>query len=231
MDQIVINTAPNLLALSSYEIIINISASVIIGFWIAFCYQKTHHGLSYSQGFVHSLILITIIICTVIMVIGSSLASAFALVGAMSIIRFRTILKDTKDLIYVFAALTLGMGAGTGNYKLCIIASLFFGVISFILHRINYASIYRSDFILNFKVKIDKENSIKNPMYLNLFDKYCSSYHLLNIEPLLNKNFNKISYDITLNANVDPNKFVEDFKGLKDVSEIIFVSSKNDVDF
>ena len=58
------------------------------------------------------------------MTIGSSLVRAFALVGAMSIIRYRTVLKDTKDLTYVFAALVLGMGAGTGNFMLVFVGSL-----------------------------------------------------------------------------------------------------------
>ena len=61
-------------------------------------------------------IFIAVIVCMVIMIIGNNLARAFALVGALSIIRFRTVIKDTKDIAYIFWSLAAGMGAGTGSY-------------------------------------------------------------------------------------------------------------------
>ena len=98
------------------EVILNSFVAFVLGLCIAYTYKKTHQGLSYSQSFVLTIIFVTIIIGFVMMVIGNSLARAFALVGALSIIRFRTVVKDTKDTAYVFMALAVGMGAGTGNY-------------------------------------------------------------------------------------------------------------------
>ena len=75
------------------EILINLAASFILALAIAFTYRATHRGLSYSQSFVLTLIFVTVITSMVVMVIGNNLARAFALVGAMSIIRFRTVVK------------------------------------------------------------------------------------------------------------------------------------------
>ena len=102
------------------EIIINLIISFILGVVISLVYKRTHKGLSYSQSFMITNIFIAVIVCMVIMIIGNNLARAFALVGALSIIRFRTVVKDTKDTAYIFWALAAGMACGTGSYFLAI---------------------------------------------------------------------------------------------------------------
>ena len=71
----------------------------------------------------------------VIMIIGNNLARAFALVGALSIIRFRTVVKDTKDTAYIFWSLAAGMAAGTGSYFLAIIGTIIILIFGIILNR------------------------------------------------------------------------------------------------
>ena len=95
-------------------VIINLVLSFILGLLISYVYRKTHKGLSYSQSFIITAVLVTVIVAMVIMIIGNNLARAFALVGALSIIRFRTVVKDTKDTAYIFWSLAAGMAAGTG---------------------------------------------------------------------------------------------------------------------
>ena len=102
------------------EIIINLILSFVLGVIISLVYKKTHKGLSYSQSFMITNIFIAVIVCMVIMIIGNNLARAFALVGALSIIRFRTVIKDTNDIAYIFWSLAAGMGAGTGSYFLSV---------------------------------------------------------------------------------------------------------------
>ena len=100
------------------EVIINLILAFFLGLVISAVYKKTHKGLSYSQSFMVTNIFVTVIVCMVIMIIGNNLARAFALVGALSIIRFRTVVKDTKDTAYIFWSLASGMAAGTGSYFL-----------------------------------------------------------------------------------------------------------------
>ena len=80
----------------------NLLLSCILGIIISTIYKITHKGLSYSQSFMLTIVFVTVVVCMVMMVIGNNLARAFALVGALSIIRFRTVIKDTKDTSYVF---------------------------------------------------------------------------------------------------------------------------------
>ena len=107
---------------------------------VAYVYQYTHKGLSYSQSFTMTLVFVAAIVAVVMMVIGSSLARAFAMVGALSIIRFRTVVKDTKDTAFVFAALAQGMAAGTSSYFLAITSCAFITLIAVVLYKTNFGS-------------------------------------------------------------------------------------------
>ncbi|NOR71921.1 MAG: DUF4956 domain-containing protein, partial [Methylomarinum sp.] len=134
METVLLNSDGNLLNYSNIEILININVAIVVGIILSVVYRATHKGLSYSQSFAQTLVFIALIVALVVMVIGGSLARAFALVGAMSIIRFRTVLKDTKDMSYVFAALALGMGAGTSNYFLVGVGTLSLTLLAFALY-------------------------------------------------------------------------------------------------
>ena len=121
------------------QILINLSLSFVLGIIISLVYKKTHKGLSYSQSFMITNVFVTVIVCMVIMIIGNNLARAFALVGALSIIRFRTVVKDTKDTAYIFWSLASGMAAGTSSYFLAFAGTLVVSGVAFILYYTNFA--------------------------------------------------------------------------------------------
>ena len=110
--------AADLFKYSPSEMALNVGLATVLGIIVALVYRATHKGLSYSQSFTQTIFLVSIIVAIVMMVIGGSLSRAFALVGALSIIRFRTVVKDTRDTAFVFAALAVGMAAGTSSYVL-----------------------------------------------------------------------------------------------------------------
>lgn len=126
------------------EVILNLLIAFFLGFIISLVYKKTHKGLSYSQSFVLTNIFVAVIVAMVIMVIGNNLARAFALVGALSIIRFRTVVKDTKDTAYIFWSLAAGMAAGTGSYFLAASGTTIITMIALVLNYTNYGSILKS---------------------------------------------------------------------------------------
>ena len=128
------------------EILINLIIAFFLGFIISLVYKKTHKGLSYSQSFVLTNIFVCVIVSMVIMVIGNNLARAFALVGALSIIRFRTVVKDTKDTAFIFWSLAAGMASGTGSYFLAISGTAVISMIALVLYYTNYGSIFKSCF-------------------------------------------------------------------------------------
>ncbi len=212
------------------EIILNLIFAFFLGFVISLVYKKTHKGLSYSQSFVLTTIFVAVIVAMVIMVIGNNLARAFALVGALSIIRFRTVVKDTKDTAYIFWSLAAGMAAGTGNYFLATSGTLIISMIAFVLNFTNYGSIFKSEFIIQFRTQnLDSDKNKKE--YEAIFKKYCKVSTLLNAEVSGDNSSLKLSFDIVLKEDMSYENFIKDLSKLKSLSEVVAVAAKNDVDY
>lgn len=121
------------LTLNVEDVVERLVVGLLCGVLLALFYRRSYRN-TYVPGFVASLILLTITTACVIMVIGDSLARAFGLAGAMSIIRFRTALKDTHDIVFVFIALTMGLAIGVGFYLVAITGSIFIGLTAWTLN-------------------------------------------------------------------------------------------------
>lgn len=209
-------------------VIINLIFSFFLGLFISYVYKQTHKGMSYSQSFMITNIFIALIVCMVIMIIGNSIARAFALVGALSIIRFRTVIKDTKDIAYIFWSLAAGMACGTSSYFIAITGTIIISLIAFILFKTNYGSIYKSEFILQFRYK---KNNDEVASYKKVFDEFCSSSTILNSEASGDNNSLKLTFDIRLKEDKDLEKFTLELDKTLGLSEVAIVASKNDIDF
>jgi hypothetical protein len=94
-----------------------------LGQLIAWVYGKTHRGVSYSRTFTQSLVLMTMVVALALHVIGNNIVTAFGLIGALAIIRFRNVLKDTRDTVFVFFALVLGMAVGVERYSASLVGT------------------------------------------------------------------------------------------------------------
>ncbi|URN92991.1 MAG: DUF4956 domain-containing protein [Candidatus Pristimantibacillus lignocellulolyticus] len=113
------------------QIIISLAISFIVGLFIYFLYRRIFSGILYSKSFNVALIGMTMITATVIIAINSNLVLSLGMVGALSIVRFRTPIKDPTDLIFLFWAAVAGIVTGAGFYTLAIIGSLVIGLILF----------------------------------------------------------------------------------------------------
>ena len=214
---------------SPTEILINIILSFFLGLFISYIYKMTHKGMSYSQSFMITNIFIALIVCMVIMIIGNNIARAFALVGALSIIRFRTVVKDTKDIAYIFWSLASGMAAGTGSYYIAIIGSIIISAVAIILFKTNYGSIYKSEFLLQFRYNKNPKNSV--PIYNNIFNEFCKTTTLLNSEISEDKETLKLTFDIYLKESSHIDDFTLKISKLEGICEVSVVASKNDIDY
>lgn len=227
MDTLLLTPEGNLLNYSHTEIIINMVAALAIGIVLSTTYRVTHKGLSYSQSFSQTVVFITLIVAIVMMVIGGSLARAFALVGALSIIRFRTVLKDTKDMSFIFGALALGMAAGTSNYFLAASGTIMVISLAYLLYKTNFGAVYKSEFILRFRFFRRGESSD----YLEAINAICKRSDLLHMEPSGDNQSVSLTYDLALKDDRTADELTKIMGGLEDVSEVVLIASKNDVDY
>ena len=147
----------------------------------------------------------------------------------MSIIRFRTVVKDTKDIAYIFWSLSAGLAAGTGSYYIAIIGTIIISLVSIILFKSNYGSIYKSEFLLQFRYV--KNNKLKIPSYNKVLNEFCKSTSLLNSEISGDNKALKLTFDIYLKEEKDIDEFVIKLSKLSNISEVSIVASKNDIDY
>ncbi len=211
------------------EILINLVLSFILGVLISLIYKKTHKGLSYSQSFMVTNIFVAVIVCMVIMIIGNSLARAFALVGALSIIRFRTVVKDTKDTAYIFWSLAAGMAAGTGSYFLAIAGSIIISGIALMLFYTNFGSIIKSEFIVQFRINSNDSNITSQ--YNRLISDFTKSQTLLSSESSGDGQTIKVSFDVVMKEEMKQNELISKISKIDGVSEVVIIAAKSDVDY
>ena len=105
------------------SILMNILFSAFLGIVIYLSYYLTHRGTIYSKKFNVSLVVLTVLTGTVMTVIGNNLALSLGMVGALSIVRFRTAIKDSRDSIYIFWTIIVGICCGVGDYMVAAIGS------------------------------------------------------------------------------------------------------------
>lgn len=153
--------------------------ALLCGVFISLLYRWTYRGLSYSTNFANTIILLTMVTSVVIMVIGDNLATAFGLVGAMSIIRFRTAVKDAQDIMFIFFALAMGLACGVGLYSVAVIGTVVIGAIFYIIVNVNLAAPRRRDFLLQVLLNGKENNTVEMQKVL---DKYCRNCKLVNVK-------------------------------------------------
>lgn len=142
------------------NLLIALLTSAILNFALACLYMRTHGGYSYSKSYVHSIVLLGLIVSLIMIVIGSEIARAFALVGAMSIVRFRTPVKDSRDLIFIFAAIAIGMASGTGFYLYAIIFVVFFGGILVLFHVTKFGDLEHRSYVLKLRLSPNQKATL-----------------------------------------------------------------------
>ena len=168
-----------LLPLNVYTVLTNLSVALACGIIIALVYRFIYKGPSYAASYVNSLVLLSLITCLVIMVIGNNLARAFGLVGAMSIIRFRTAVRDVQDIVYIFFSLAVGMASGVGLHAIAIGGTIFICLVSVVLVTFNFGAPGKAEYVLQLIYPPSKE--IDNQVS-KILREYCRGVKLVNLK-------------------------------------------------
>lgn len=130
-------------AFSFLQITLSLSVTLLMALFIFYIYKKTYNGVLYSKNFNLTLIMTALTVDAIMMGIGGNLILSLGLVGALSIIRFRTAVKDPKDTAFLFWAITIGVVNGVAYYELSVMASLFMaGVLLFLSRKGGYEPSY-----------------------------------------------------------------------------------------
>lgn len=148
-------------SLSTEAIIMHIVSSAIISIAIYISYWYTHTGTAYSRKFNVSLVTLTVLTGTVMTVIGNNIALSLGMVGALSIVRFRTAIKDSRDTTYIFWAIIVGICCGVGDYLVAGVGSCVVFIVLLLLGRVRN----ENRILLIIRAKREKEMDIESVVF------------------------------------------------------------------
>lgn len=164
---------------SVQTVLLSLLLAFVLGQVLAWVYYITHSGMSYSRTFVQSLVLITVVVAMVMSVIGNNIITAVGLMGALAIIRFRNIIKDTRDIAFIFCSLVVGMATGSQRYATAIVGTVVLSLIALYLYLTGFGTHRPHNGFLRFSLRghIGPDHPI-----LNILKHFCGSFTLISVQ-------------------------------------------------
>ena len=203
---------------SIIDMVIALALAFAIGLFIFLVYKKTFRGVMYSENFGVSLIAMTLITTLIILAVTSNVVLSLGMVGALSIVRFRSAIKEPLDIAFVFWSISVGIVLGAGLIPLAIFASVFIGII--LLLFVNKKS-SDNPYILIVNCSDDNSESLA----MNHINKSVKK-HVIKSKTVSASNGVEITIEIRLKEM--STKFVNEINNLEGVNNVVLVSYNGD---
>lgn len=186
----------------------------VLSTFIAFVYQKTFRGLSYSRNYVQAIILISIVAATVIQAVGDSLSRGVGIMAAMAIIRFRTNLKDPRDLLFLFSGVSVGVACGAYAFGVAILGTLGFTAASLILYYSPLGPTSHFDGMLRFNISRDTTES---KQLESLLTRHCQAFALVTLREIAQGQRLDYAYHIKMRNGMTHEIFLRELQSLHSI--------------
>jgi uncharacterized membrane protein YhiD involved in acid resistance len=214
-------------AVDTWQVLIALAMSFFLSLVLAYVYRQTHRGVSYSVSFVHTLVLMAITVALIMEVIGSNIARAFSLVGALSIIRFRTAIKEPRDVAFLFGTMAVGMACGTGFYDLAVVFTLFLAPVTYFLFRFRIGAQPTSEVLL--RVQLPESLDHKS-VFQELFYRTLREHALLSIETVQGGTALELVYSVHLKPETKESELIDELRKLNQNRKVVLLSGAQNVD-
>ncbi|OGV60130.1 MAG: DUF4956 domain-containing protein [Lentisphaerae bacterium RIFOXYA12_FULL_48_11] len=213
--------------LSIQQIFCGLITSFVLCMVLASVYRWTFQGLSYSRSYIHTLVLGGMITSLVIMAIGNNLARGIGILGTLALIRFRTPIRDPRDMMFLFASLAVGIGCGAGVYSVPVVGTITISIAALLLHWSPFASRREYEGLLRFMLPVDSpaESKIKE-----LLRTCCSAFQLIAIRESVQGDVIEHSYQVRL---LDPSyqkDLLDGMNKIEDVAEASLLMQRTTVE-
>jgi len=209
------------------DVVLVLVLSFVLSAFIGWIYQLTHRGTSYTQSFVFTLVMNGMIVALVMLIVGSNIARAFSLVGALSIIRFRNAVKETRDVGFIFFTMAIGMAIGTRFYLLGIIADVVISLVVVLMTRLNWFERKMATQIL--RVYIPNETPFDS-LFDRAFIKYTSISELISVDTVQSGTLTELVYSVGLKKAAIMQDFIAEIKKLNGGNKVTLIAGYNGTD-
>ncbi|MEM1483522.1 DUF4956 domain-containing protein [Oscillospiraceae bacterium PP1C4] len=223
MRDLILNLFENGKTLSFQDIVLHIFLAAVIGLVIYISYWISHTGTVYSKKFNVSLIMLTVLTATVMVVIGNNVALSLGMVGALSIVRYRTAIKDSRDTAYIFWAIISGICCGAGDYTIGAVGTSVVFLILLFLGRVKNDN----RILVVIKGDRDLERAIESVVFTS-FDKRAK----LRVKNSTNESIEliyEVSKKIYDKNQLDAQSFIEKIYNLGTVEYVNIVAQNDEI--
>jgi uncharacterized membrane protein YhiD involved in acid resistance len=209
-------TANATLITLAYTLILTFILSSVI----AWTYEKTFLGLSYSRNFVQAIVLSAVVAATVMQAIGDNVGRGLGMMGALSVVRFRTSFKDPRDIMFVFASLGAGIGCGVYAWGAAVGGTIAFSAVAFLLSRTGLGTKHFFDGMLRFalpnepKVRGQIEDIMKSSL---------KTFILITMREVDGGARLDVAYQIRLRATKPAAEILSDLSKIEGISDVQFM--------
>ncbi len=214
-------------AFSPLQILFCLLLSFTMSLMLAGVYRWTHAGFSYSRTFVQTLALAAVVACIMIIAIGNNLARGLGILGALALIRFRTPIRDPRDIIFLFASLATGIAAGAQVLDVAVIGPLFFCAAVLFLHHSPFAS--RRNFEGLVRFILPKDSSVDERVR-EVFGRHASSVNLVAMREAVQGEAVEQSYHVRLFDPAGKTDLVADLEAIEEVEDVSMVMQRSTVE-
>lgn len=209
------------------DIAISLSLSFVLSCVISLVYRRTHRNVSYSQSYVQTLIIMGMIIAMIMLIVGSNVARAFALVGALSIIRFRNALKETRDVGYIFLVMGVGMACGTRFYLLAIIATAVICLVLLIMHRFNWFAHSVERQVV--KVQVPAHEDLAGDVD-DVLIRHTDEYEQVSLETIRGGALTEMTFTVKLKSGRKPSDLLADLRDVTQGQQVTVLTGYDQTD-
>ncbi len=217
------NLLPATPFLTAEQVVLNILLAFILGCLVAAVYRLTSHHKAANPTFMLTLVILSMVVALVMMVIGNSIARAFSLVGALAIIRFRTAVKDTRDIAYVFFALAGGMAAGIGNYLIAMYGVGIILLVLLLLDFTRFGSAPKGVYLLRFQLIPTDTDDVS---FKAVLDRLLVSYRQLMVKTVRMGQFVEHSYVVRLKKGITERSLISQLSAIEGMERVVLLSEE-----
>lgn len=202
--------------ISVQSIILSLVTAFIISLFILWIYKKTYSGVVYSKTFALSILMLSLVTTLIIQTISSNITLSLGMVGALSIVRFRTAVKEPADTGFMFWAITVGIMAGANLYLPAVIGSLLLGILYYICYVFGLKM--NSKYLVIVKYNPDEDKNVKTVL------KYLPKYKIKSYATY--KTMVELTFEVQLSDKTQA--IIDKFKDLDGVQSTSLISYQND---
>ena len=210
-----------------WDVAFAMGLSFLLALVIAKTYKETHRGISYSQAYVQTVVLMTMVVSVIMLIIGSNLARAFSLVGALSIVRFRNAVKETRDVGFVFFAMAVGMACGTRFYIMAVFITFIICGCILLMYKLNLFAKEIRERILMVQVPEDFPHETA---FDDVFRKYFDDASLISMETLQSAELVDLIYSVTMKRRFKPQECIKDLRKINGNHKVTLIEGQQQVD-